>query len=107
MTKLKMNEELLSLICLIQGAKKLFINESKLNSRRTTVKNQSYTENMKHDNDWKKRTENYYNSLCTHYLKSIGLVKDEICLEAVENFNITNEIMMTQVHELGKFSLSY
>jgi len=107
MKTLEMNEQLLSIICMIQSAKKLFVNENDLVRYGAHIKDQAYTKRMGSDDDWLTRTRNYFFAIDDTFVKSLGLTKNEYCFKALHRYEVTDAMMNTNHDELYKFSFTY
>ena len=107
MKTLEMNEQILSIISMIQSAKALFLSELDLVRYETHIKEQSYTKRMVSDSDWLTRTRNYFFAIDDTFVKSLGLKKNEYCFEALLRYEVTDEMKNTNFDELNKFSFTY
>lgn len=107
MTTLKMNEQLMAVICMVQSAKDLFLNELDLVRYGTTIEDQAYTAHMVSEDDWAARTRNYFFAIDDAFVDSLGLKKNEYCFEALLRYDVTDEMKNTDYDELGKFTFTY
>lgn len=107
MQKLDLSEQILSVICMVQSAKNLFLNELALNEYNAGIEQQAYTNKMSSKDDWLTRTRNYYFSIDGDFIHQIGLIKNEYCFKAILDFRVTDEITNTNYDELNKFTFSY
>lgn len=91
MNEMTMSGRLLDVIDLLQKKQKLAIIESEadLNS------------------DWIAEVKSYFRNLPRHMVEDIGLKRNEFCLHALMNYELTDEILNTPEPELGKFRFSY
>ena len=102
-----MNEKLLNLICMIQSAKVLFLSEKLLFGDDCSFDNEFYTESSKVSSDWISRLEVYYFSIDSAYLKSLGLNKSRDCFDALELFEVTDEMVSVVSADLDQFTFFY
>jgi hypothetical protein len=102
-----LNKKVLSIICMVQSAKSLFVCETDLIEFRIKKEPQEYSENMTGDLDWLTRTRNYYFAIDDGFISGLGLKKSESCFKAINNFKITDQIRNTDYNDLGKFELVY
>ncbi|MFT7492507.1 MAG: hypothetical protein ACI80S_002110 [Pseudohongiellaceae bacterium] len=107
MTVLVMNERLLNLICMIQSAKVLFLSEKLLFVDDCAFDNEFYTESSKVSLDWISRLEVYYFSINSAYVKSLGLNKSRDCFDALELFEVTDEMVSVASIDLYQFTFTY
>lgn len=107
MKTVPMSEKLLSVICMVQSAMHLFLDEVNLVRYEADIEGQSYTKGMESKSDWKTRTRNYFFAIDDSLVNSVGLVKNEFCFEALLRYEVTEEMKHTHFDELGKFTFSY
>ena len=107
MTVLVMNERLLNLICTIQSAKVLLLSEKLLFVDDCSFDNEFYTESSKVSLDWISRLEVYYFSIDSTYIQTLGLNKSRDCFDALEIFEVTDEMVSVASEDLGQFTFSY
>jgi len=86
---MRLNENLLGLIIMIQDYNKLKRSEKMF---------------YKNDSDCYRETMIYYNSVDDEMIKELGLKKNRIDFEKIIHFEVTEEIMDTLYSELEKFT---
>jgi hypothetical protein len=69
--------------------------------------NEFYTESSKVSSDWISRLEVYYFSIDSGYLKSLGLNKSRDCFDALELFEVTDEMVSVVSADLDQFTFFY
>jgi hypothetical protein len=102
-----MNEKLLNLICMIQSAKVLFLSEKLLLIDECYFNAEFYNERSQVSLDWISRLEVYYFSLDSDYIKLLGLKKNRDCFDALESFDVTDEMVSASPKDIGRFIFSY
>lgn len=107
MNKQPLTKEILLVITLVQAAKKLFIQESRMLRESDINIENIYTDNLKVSHCWSSRTREYYMNLDGKYLESIGLCKSELCFIAIEDYELTKEISYADINDLERFCFSY
>lgn len=107
MKTISMNEKLLSIICMVQAAKALFVNEISLVDYGSKIENAAYTDRMRSDKDWLQRTENYYYSMSNELIDEVELKKNTYCFRAIIDFQVTDEMLNTKPNKLDQFWFSY
>lgn len=107
MKSVPLSEKLLSVICMVQSAKALFVNEVVLVNYKSHIKFPAYANGMKSESDWITRTRNYFFAIDDSLIASLELKKNEYCFDALLRYVVTDEMKNTESDELNKFSFIY
>ena len=91
MSKLTLNDKLLSVLSAIKQRKSLAITEAEIGF----------------SDDWMKVVREYFYALPIEFTTELGLKRNERCIRAIERFEIPNEWLETPTDELNQFTFSY
>lgn len=101
MKKLIMTMDLLCVISMIQAAKNLYVNEVHLADMGFPVISDIPV------TDWLGRVRRYVYDFDQAIFDNLGLSKNEFCIRAIIDFNITDEMKEASHDELHQFSFCY
>ncbi len=103
----KMNRRLLGVICAVQAAHKLFLQEALLLDDKVPLRDSVYQDKITPSSDHYGRAKKYYESLDSDAIEQLGLKQNHYCFEAIMRFQVTDEMLGTLNDDLGQFEFAY